>query len=202
MSLLVRGAHQVVTPTGSGARRGPELAALTVYRDAVVGCEDGRIVFIGAEEEHRRRFGDADQILEAGGGCVLPAFVDPHTHPVWAGSREDEFDRRLRGETYMDIARSGGGINATVRATRAASSEELLATTLDRLDRFLVHGTTTLEAKSGYGLDLETEVRMLEMGCIRSTSIRPVSRPTRFPSNTDRTPRRGCGVWSRKYTPR
>jgi imidazolonepropionase len=163
MSLLVRGAHQVVTATGGGARCGPELAALTVHPDAVVRCEDVRIVFVGDEGDHKRQLDPPDEILEADGGCVLPGFVDPHTHPVWAGSREDEFDRRLRGETYMDIARSGGGINATVRATRAASSEELLGTTLDRLDRFLMHGTTTVEAKSGYGLDLETEVRMLEV---------------------------------------
>jgi len=163
MSLLVRGAHQVVTPTGSGARRGSELAALAVHSQAVVRCEKGRVSFVGDEAEHRQRFGEPEATLDADGGCVLPGFVDPHTHPVWAGSREDEFDRRLQGETYMDIARSGGGINSTVRATRAASSEELLAAILDRLDRFLTHGTTTIEAKSGYGLDLETEVRMLEV---------------------------------------
>jgi len=163
MSLLVRGAHQVATPTGNGARLETELAALTIYPDAVVRCENGRIAFIGEEDEQRRRFGEPDDILETDGGCVLPGFVDPHTHPVWAGSREDEFDRRLRGETYMDIARSGGGINSTVRATRAAPSEELLAAILDRLDRFLTYGTTTIEAKSGYGLDLETELRMLEV---------------------------------------
>jgi imidazolonepropionase len=163
MSLLVRGAHQVVTPTGSGAQRGRDLAELAVWPNAVVRCEDSRIVFVGEEDDHHRQFDPPDQILEANSGCVLPGFVDPHTHPVWAGSREAEFDRRLRGETYMDIARSGGGINATVRATRAASAEELLATTLDRLDRFLEHGTTTIEAKSGYGLDLETEKRMLEV---------------------------------------
>ena len=161
MSLLVRGAHQVATPTGNGARLGPELSTLTVFSDAVVLCENDRIAFVGEESEALRQFGESDEILETEGGCVLPGFIDPHTHPVWAGSREDEFDRRLRGETYMDIARSGGGINSTVRATRAASSEELLSTTLDRLDRFLTHGTTTIEAKSGYGLDLETELKML-----------------------------------------
>jgi imidazolonepropionase len=82
---------------------------------------------------------------------------------VWAGSRSDEFNRRIRGEDYMAIARAGGGINATVRATRATTAEALLASTLDRLDTFLGHGTTTIEAKSGYGLDLDTEVRMLEV---------------------------------------
>jgi imidazolonepropionase len=163
MSLLVRGAHQVVTPSGSEARRGAELSALEIFPTAVVRCERGRIAYIGEESEHDRLFAAPDAILETEGGCVLPGFVDPHTHPVWAGSREDEFDRRLRGESYMDIARSGGGINSTVRATRAASREDLLADTLARLDRFLRHGTTTIEAKSGYGLDLETEVRMLEV---------------------------------------
>ena len=163
MSLLVRGAHQVATPTGNGARRGAELAGLKVHPHAVVRCENGRIAFVGDEDEHWRRYGEAEDTLEADGGCVLPGFVDPHTHPVWAGSREDEFDRRLRGENYMDIARSGGGINSTVRATRKASAKELLAATLDRLDRFLTHGTTTIEAKSGYGLDYETELRILEV---------------------------------------
>ncbi len=163
MSLLVRGAHQVVTPTGSAARRGPKLGELEIRSREVVRCEGDRIAFIGDEDEHRRRFDPPDETLDVGGGCVLPGFVDPHTHPVWAGSREDEFERRLRGESYMDIARSGGGINATVRATRAASAEELLTGTLARLDRFLTHGTTTIEAKSGYGLDLDTEVRMLEV---------------------------------------
>jgi imidazolonepropionase len=129
----------------------------------VVRCENGRIVFVGDASEHQRRHGDAAEVLDADGGCIVPGFVDPHTHPVWAGSREDEFDRRLRGESYMDIARTGGGINSTVRATRAASSKELLDAALRRLDTFLLHGTTTIEAKSGYGLDLDTEIRMLEV---------------------------------------
>ncbi|HSO24450.1 MAG TPA: imidazolonepropionase [Chondromyces sp.] len=163
MSLLVRGAAQLATPTGTEPRRGRGLSALEILPNAVVRCEHGRIVFVGDESEHERRFPAPNEVLDAGGGCIVPGFVDPHTHPVWAGSREDEFDRRLRGESYMDIARAGGGINATVRATRTASSAELLEAALARLDTFLLHGTTTLEAKSGYGLDLETEVRMLEV---------------------------------------
>jgi len=173
MSLLVRGANQVVSPIGDRARRGSEISFLETIPRGVVRCEDGLVVFVGTEEDHQRRFAPADEVLDADGGCVLPGFVDPHTHPVWAGSREDEFDRRLRGETYMEIARSGGGINATVRATRDASSEELLTGTLRRLDQFLLHGTTTIEAKSGYGLDLETEVRMLEV-IHRADAVHPV----------------------------
>jgi len=163
MSLLVRGASQIATPLGTTARRGADLEKLHVEAGAVVRCEGTEVVFVGDPAEHERRFGCADETLDAGGGCVIPAFVDPHTHPVWAGSREAEFNRRLRGETYMDIARSGGGINATVAATRAASFEDLLSGTLARLDTFLAHGTTTIEAKSGYGLDLATEIRMLEV---------------------------------------
>jgi len=163
MSLLIRGGHQVVSPTGSTARIGEELGQPYVAYDAVVRCEGELIAFIGEIEDHDRLFGPADEVLDVDGCCVLPGFVDPHTHPVFAGSREDEFNRRLRGESYMDIAQAGGGINATVRATRGASHEHLLAGTLARLDTFLQHGTTTIEAKSGYGLDLETEVKMLEV---------------------------------------
>ncbi len=163
MSLLISGGHQVVTPMGPTARRGADLGTLQILSKAVVRSNSGRIVFVGDPVEHDRRFPPANEVLEVSGGCILPGFVDPHSHPVWAGSREDEFNRRLKGESYMDIARAGGGINATVSATRAATHGELLATTLARLDTFLEHGTTTLEAKSGYGLDLVTELRMLEV---------------------------------------
>lgn len=163
MTLLIRGASQIATPLGSSARRREDLGRVAVYEDQVIRCEAGTIVWIGDEMAHGRNFAHADETLDAQGGCVLPGFVDPHTHPVWSGSREAEFNRRLRGESYMDIARSGGGINATVAATRNASHDELLRATLGRLDTFLTHGTTTIEAKSGYGLDLVTERRMLEV---------------------------------------
>jgi imidazolonepropionase len=163
MSLLIRGASQVATPLGSTARRGDGFGRLSTFHHAVIRCDGAELTFIGDAADHDRRFPPADHTLDADGGCVIPGFVDPHTHPVWAGSRAEEFNRRLRGESYMDIARSGGGINATVRATRAASFETLLDGTLGRLDTFLAHGTTTIEAKSGYGLDLATEIRLLEV---------------------------------------
>jgi imidazolonepropionase len=163
MSLLIRGASQVATPLGTTARRGEDLGRIEVAARAVIRCEGSEVVFIGDASDHERRFPPPDAVLDARDGCVIPGFVDPHTHPVWAGSREDEFNRRLRGESYMDIARSGGGINATVQATRATGYEGLLDSTMTRLDTFLEHGTTTIEAKSGYGLDLRTEVRMLEV---------------------------------------
>jgi imidazolonepropionase len=163
MSLLIRGGHQLATPRGSVPLRGAELAHLELVPGAVVRADGGLISFVGEPEQHDRQFEPPQVVLEADGGCILPGFVDPHSHPVWAGSREGEFNRRLQGVSYMEIAASGGGINATVRATRAASSDELLASTMARLDTFLGHGTTTLEAKSGYGLDLDTELRMLEV---------------------------------------
>lgn len=100
--------------------------------------------------------------VDLGGRCVVPGFVDPHTHPVFSGTREDEFVMRLKGRDYVDIAAAGGGILSTVSATRNATLDELVADLAHRSDRFLALGTTTIEAKSGYGLDLATELRMLE----------------------------------------
>lgn len=163
MSLLIRGGHQVATPTGATAQRGDRLGHLRVLPHAVVRVDRGIISFVGDESQHDHEFEPPELVVDADDGCILPGFVDPHTHPVWAGTREQEFNRRLRGESYMEIARSGGGINASVRATRAASREHLVAAARQRLDVFLELGTTTIEAKSGYGLDLETEIRMLEV---------------------------------------
>ncbi len=163
MSLLITGASRIETPVGQSAHRGAGMEEIRIIPDGVVRCEGSQIVFVGSRTDHDRAFGAADEELDAAGGAILPGFVDPHTHPVWAGSREDEFNRRLHGESYMDIARSGGGINQTVRATRNAGFEELLDAALERLDTFLLHGTTMIEAKSGYGLDLTTEIRMLEV---------------------------------------
>ena len=107
-----------------------------------------------------RRY-QADQTIDAGGRVVMPGFVDPHTHVIFAGDRANEFERRIAGATYMEIMNAGGGIMSTVRATRAASVDELVAQTRARLDRMLQHGTTTAEAKTGYGLETQAELRML-----------------------------------------
>jgi imidazolonepropionase len=163
MSLLIRGGHQVATPTGVSALRGDRLAQLRVTTQTVVRADGNTISFVGDLTDHDRSFSPPEEVVDATGGCILPGFVDPHTHPVWAGSRADEFNRRLLGESYMDIARAGGGINATVRATRQASFDQLTEDARGRLDVFLEHGTTTLEAKSGYGLDLDTEIRILRV---------------------------------------
>lgn len=163
MSLLVTGAGLVATPRGTRGCAGSSQGALALLPGAVVRCEGRAIVFVGEGPEHDRRFSSADATLDAAGGCVVPGFVDPHTHLPFAGWREDEFDRRLQGETYAEIAASGGGIVATVAATRSASEADLLALTLARLDRQLLTGTTTTEAKSGYGLDRDTELKQLRV---------------------------------------
>ena len=120
-SLLIEGAAVVATPRGSSALSGPRQGALDLLAEAVVRCEGRKIVFVGPSGEHDRRYARPDAVLDATGGSVIPGFVDPHTHLPFAGYREGEFDRRLAGESYAEIAASGGGIVATVAATRRAT---------------------------------------------------------------------------------
>jgi imidazolonepropionase len=113
----------------------------------------------------------ATQTLSAGGRLVMPGFVDPHTHLVWAGERADEFEMRVAGATYMEIMAAGGGIMSTVRHTRAADVAELVSQTRSRLDRMLAHGTTTVEIKTGYGLNVRDELKQLEaIRCLQKES--------------------------------
>ncbi len=160
-ALLIEGAAVVASAHGSAPLAGPAQGALDLFPGAVVRCEGRDIVFVGERGEHDRRFGAPAETLDCAGGTVIPGFVDPHTHLPFAGYREDEFDRRLAGESYAEIAASGGGIVATVAATRRASEDELVRLTLARLDLQLRCGTTTTEAKSGYGLDLASELKQL-----------------------------------------
>jgi len=130
-----------------------------------VVATDGRIVFVGTTAECDDRYPPQGgfEVIDAAECTVLPGFVDPHTHVVFGGDRRDELRRRLAGATYAEIAAAGGGILSTVRATRAASEDELVATTTERLDHMLRCGTTTCEAKSGYGLETDTELKMLRV---------------------------------------
>lgn len=164
VDLLLTGIGQLVpvAPPGGGPGpwRGP-LDELPVIADAALAVEAGRIVALGPRGEVEASC-RAARTASAGGKVVLPGFVDPHTHLPWIGSREREFEQRLRGATYAEIARAGGGIRATTRAVRGASVEELVLAARPRLDRMLASGTTTAEAKSGYGLELAAEQRQLE----------------------------------------
>ena len=164
-SLEIRGAATLATPVGSSARRGREQGEIRRIRKPAVRAEDGRLVFVGTEADYRRDYGGrpADITVDASAGTLLPGLVDAHTHPVWTGDRAEEIGRRLAGEPYAAIAASGGGILATVRATRAASDAELDAVVRKRLAAMLAHGATTVEAKSGYGLTVEDELRALRL---------------------------------------
>jgi imidazolonepropionase len=134
---------------------------LSLIEDGAVAVSHGFITLAGTTNEVLAQT-DADEMIDASNRVVMPGFVDPHTHLVFAGSREDEFESRIRGATYMEIMAAGGGIMSTVRATRAATLPQLIAQSRERLDRMLAHGTTTAEAKSGYGLNVDDELKMLE----------------------------------------
>jgi imidazolonepropionase len=164
-SLEIRNATCLATPLGTAARRGRQQGQILRIRNAAVRAEDGVLTFVGTEADYRRKFrGKPARVsFDATGWTLLPGFVDAHTHPVWAGDRGEEIGRRLAGESYAGIAAGGGGILSTVAATRAAKDEELRSLTRSRLSRMLSHGTTTVEAKSGYGLTAEQEIRSLRI---------------------------------------
>lgn len=162
VDLLIENASELATPRGTRGLGGASMSTLDVVPDGAVAIREGRIVAVGPRAAVRARF-EPRSVLDARGGLVVPGFVDAHTHPVFAATREDEFELRTRGATYVEIALAGGGILSSVRAVRAASKEELLAMLLVRLDRFLELGTTTIEAKTGYGLSLDDEMKCLEV---------------------------------------
>ncbi len=147
-------------------------------RDAAIAVKDGRIAWLGPQADLPSGW-QASTVHDAGGAWMTPGLIDSHTHLVYAGNRSNEFEARLNGVAYEDIARQGGGIVATVRATRAASEEELLAATLPRLHSLLKEGVTTLEIKSGYGLDLASEARILRVAR-RIAATYPVRVSTTF----------------------
>jgi imidazolonepropionase len=161
--LLIGGLAEVATPRGRTPRCGAEQGRVARLGGVEVLCRQGRITFVGAAEERRRLHGELPEVprLDGAGGTLVPGFVDPHTHLPWAGTREEEFAQRLAGSSYQEIAARGGGILSTVRATREASEEALVALVRRRMDRMLACGTTTAEAKSGYGLTLADERKQL-----------------------------------------
>ncbi len=164
--LLIENLAEVATAEGSTPRRGAEQGRVrrTRHSEGVeVLCQAGRIAFVGPEGERRARFGDLPETprLDGKRGTLIPGFVDPHTHIPWAGTRETELFERLGGKSYQAIAAEGGGILSTVAATRRASEDEITGNVLRHLDWMLAGGTTTIEAKSGYGLNLADEIKQL-----------------------------------------
>ena len=160
--LLIRNAAQIVTGQGTGLR-GPSLKQIQVHANACLYAEQGAIVAIGDPNAVEACVQGKPVEIDASGRTVIPGFVDPHTHAVFAGSRVDEFVQKIDGATYAEIAARGGGILSTVTATRGATRAQLKELTRARLRTALEHGTTTMEIKSGYGLDLENELKMLEV---------------------------------------
>jgi imidazolonepropionase len=161
--LLIENADLLATCAGPGPRRGSAQREIGALPNATVAGFEGRIVFVGSAHDAKRAVTASPQaqVIDAGGCTVVPGFVDPHTHLIFAGDRRDELRRRLAGASYADIAASGGGIVKTVDATRLASEHDLVDGARKRLAEMLSFGTTTAEAKSGYGLGLESERRML-----------------------------------------
>lgn len=160
--LLIRNAAQIVTGSGTGLR-GAALKNVQVHGNACLYAENGAVVAIGDPNAVEAVVQGKPAELDAAGKTVIPGFVDPHTHAVFAGSRVDEFVQKIEGVTYAEIAARGGGILSTMNATRGASKSDLKELTRARLRTALEHGTTTMEIKSGYGLDLENELKMLEV---------------------------------------
>lgn len=163
--LLIVHAGELLTLAASdpaeGPRRGSALGRLGLIRDGALAVADGLIVQVGTTPEVRDAVPQAAQVVDAAGRVVLPGFVDAHTHLLFGGWRAEEFELRLGGATYQEIAARGGGILHTVAQTRGMSEEALVSVGMARLGRMLAHGTTTVEAKSGYGLSTEAEVRLL-----------------------------------------
>jgi imidazolonepropionase len=196
-SIEVRNAAVLATPLGREPRRGRAQGEILRIENASLRAEEGRIVFAGRDADYAREWGGrgAGLSIDATGKTLLPGLVDAHTHPVWAGDRGPEIARRLAGESYASIAAAGGGIVATVRATRAASDDTLRSLLRARLARMRAHGTTTVEAKTGYGLTVEDELRALRLLTETSGPDLPRVVPTllaahEFPPETGRGARR------------
>jgi imidazolonepropionase len=163
-SLLICGASQIVTVRGRGPRRGAALSQIGVIRDGAILVRDGLIAEVGPSSKiEKLAESKKAEKVDVGGRVVLPGFVDAHTHLIHAASRAEEYELKIRGASYEEIARKGGGILNSVKKLRAATAEELKSRARGFLELFAVYGTTTIEAKSGYGLDVTSELRILSL---------------------------------------
>ena len=164
MNLFIKNIAQLVTVASSGGnvKRGPQMGELGVIRNAGVLCREGKIVWVGSMADRSAPIPDEIPELDATGKTVLPGFVDAHTHMMFAGDRSGEFALRASGATYQEIAAQGGGITGTIKHVRSASKKELKHSAARYLGEMMKHGTTAVEIKTGYGLDMDSEVKMLE----------------------------------------
>ncbi len=157
--ILIENIGMLATPVGNSARRGDEQGKIRILRNAWLLMKGGRIADLGEGEPPR----DVSKRLDAGGKLVTPGLVDAHTHLIFGGWRQNELGLKLHGVSYLEILAAGGGILSTVKATRMADEEELFDKAWDALDEMMDLGVTTAEAKSGYGLDLDTELKQLRV---------------------------------------
>ncbi|MEN2767216.1 imidazolonepropionase [Ornithinibacillus xuwenensis] len=161
VDILITNIGQLLPMDKKGPVKGADMGELTVWNDAAVGIKGEQVVWIGSSKE--AKILKASQTIDANGKLVTPGLVEPHTHLVFGGSREEEMALKQQGVPYLDILKQGGGILSTVTATQEASQEDLLEKALFHLDRMAMHGITTVEAKSGYGLNHETELKQLRV---------------------------------------
>ena len=163
-NMIIKNASEIVTATGKTAKFGAKMKELKRIENGAIVIEDGIIKEIGSTLDILKKYDETKyEVIDAEGKSILPGFVDSHTHFIFGGYREEEFSWRLRGDSYMDIMNRGGGIVNTVRDTRKASKECLFELGKKRLDSMLEFGVTTVEGKSGYGLDYRTELKQLEV---------------------------------------
>jgi imidazolonepropionase len=183
VDLLLHSAGQLcIVPGFAGPQRGEQLGTLAIVNDGAVAVQNGRILATGPTNELRRQY-EATLTVDARGRCVVPGFVDPHTHIPWYGDRANEFEQRLAGATYLELMAAGGGIMSTVRQVREATVAELVAANLPRLQQMLRQGTTTVEAKTGYGLTTADELKQLDAMMILAAEQPVEITPTFLPAH-------------------
>ena len=163
IDLIIKNAKELLTLSGSQKpRSGKEMDNLSIIENGAVAVNDGLIVAVGSTEDILRKY-KADKVIDADNKVVMPGFVDPHTHPVFVNTRENEFEMRVMGKSYVEISQSGGGIRSSIKAVVDSDEEHLLDLAVKRVKRMIEYGTTSIEAKSGYGLTTESELKMLKV---------------------------------------
>ncbi len=163
VDLIIKNAKQLLTLKGPASPRvGKQMSELGIIEDGAIAVQNGTILAVGRSNNICAKY-EADEIIDVSGKVVMPGFVDPHTHPVFVHTRENEFEMRIQGKSYVEISQTGGGIRASINAVREASEEDLFASASKRIAKMISTGTTTIEAKSGYGLSTDSEIKMLNV---------------------------------------
>ena len=161
--MIIYNAKELLTLKGKNQpRSGKEMDEVSIIKNGAIAIKDGKIVAVGETSKILEKY-DSNQKIDASEKVVMPGFVDPHTHPVFVNTRENEFEMRIKGKSYVEISQSGGGIGSSIQSVREATEDKLFALSKKRIQRIVSNGTTTLEAKSGYGLSTESEIKMLKV---------------------------------------